>query len=69
MFGFLGIVFGPVIMIVIVTTIDLYRVVIKGADWDDIQNDDDSDSDEPKTKNPWRRFKNWLSKKRGAKKK
>lgn len=69
MFGFLGIVFGPVIMIIIVTTINLYRVVIKGADWED---DGDGGEDgkaavESKNKNPWRRFTNWLSDKRRAK--
>lgn len=32
MFGFLGIVFGPVLMIIIVTTINLYRAVHKGVD-------------------------------------
>lgn len=72
MFGFLGIVFGPVIMIVIVTTIDLYRVVMKGADWNHVLDDDgenSADSGTTTSKNPWRRFTNWLQKKRGAKKK
>lgn len=69
MFGFLGIVFGPVIMIVIVTTINLYRVVLKGAEWDDGQ-DADKSSKESRTTNPWRRLKSWLSRKRrGATKK
>ncbi|MFT3899514.1 MAG: AI-2E family transporter [Gordonia sp. (in: high G+C Gram-positive bacteria)] len=35
MFGFIGIVFGPVVMIVIVTTINMYRSVYKGAAWVD----------------------------------
>ena len=50
MFGFMGIVFGPVIMIVIVTTIDLYRAVISGAHWEDDFNqaaDDSSDNEKP----------------------
>ena len=65
MFGFLGIVFGPVIMILIVTTIKLYRVVMKGAEWDDLEDDGD---DSKETKNPWKRFKKWIAKKRGGKK-
>ena len=68
MFGFLGIVFGPVIMIVIVTTINLYRVVIKGADWEGGGDgeEDGEDTAGSKAKNPWSRFKNWLSNKRRA---
>ncbi len=43
MFGFAGIVFGPVLMIIIVTTVDLYRSVYKGAAWaDDFAGVDDS---------------------------
>ncbi len=61
MFGFTGIVFGPIIMIVIVTTIKLYRVVIKGAIWD---GDLDDRSNDTSKKNPWKRFKDWLGAKR-----
>ncbi len=35
MFGFWGIVLGPVLMIIIVTTISVYRTVYRGADFDD----------------------------------
>lgn len=35
MFGFWGIVLGPVLMIIIVTTISVYRAVYRGADFDD----------------------------------
>lgn len=45
MFGFLGIVFGPVIMIIIVTTINLYRAVVKDVPWPDDAKDED---DQPK---------------------
>lgn len=62
MFGFLGIVFGPVIMIVIVTTINLYRTVVKGAPWEDNAGDDDDDA--PKKKNLWTRLKDRFTKKR-----
>lgn len=55
MFGFAGIVFGPVLMIIIVTTVDMYRSVYKGAAWvDDFESagDDDDDSGKPRW---WRR--------------
>ncbi len=46
MFGFAGIVFGPVIMIMISTTIDLYRAVMKGANWEeDLDQSDDATSE------------------------
>ena len=61
MFGFLGIVFGPVAMIVVVTTINLYRTVVKGAPWkDDLGDEDDS---APKRKNVWARLKDRFTKK------
>ena len=63
MFGFLGIVFGPVVMIVIVTTINLYRTVVKGAPWEEHQGDK-SDDDTPKKKNLWARLKDWFAGKR-----
>jgi predicted PurR-regulated permease PerM len=47
MFGFLGIVIGPVLMIVIVTTISVYLAVFKG-----VPIDDPDDEDEPKAPGP-----------------
>jgi predicted PurR-regulated permease PerM len=47
MFGFLGIVIGPVLMIVIVTTISVYLAVFKG-----VPIDDPDDGDEPKGPGP-----------------
>ena len=47
MFGFWGIVLGPVLMIIIVTTISVYLAVYKG-----VPLDDHADDDEPKPK--WR---------------
>jgi hypothetical protein len=43
MFGFWGIIIGPVLMIVIVTTISVYLAVYKG-----VPLDDPDDVDEPK---------------------
>lgn len=43
MFGFWGIVIGPVIMIVIVTTIDVYLAVYKGVDLQEPSCDDDAE--------------------------
>ncbi|MFA4080315.1 AI-2E family transporter [Mycobacteroides salmoniphilum] len=45
-FGFWGIVLGPVLMIVIVTTIDMYLAVYKGVPFGD------SDTDEPQVPRP-----------------
>jgi predicted PurR-regulated permease PerM len=47
MFGFLGIIIGPVLMIVIVTTISVYLAVFKGVPIDD-PDAEDEDEDEPK---------------------
>ncbi|MCW2730473.1 MAG: putative permease [Mycobacterium sp.] len=47
MFGFLGIVIGPVLMIVIVTTISVYLAVFKGVPIDDPDHED-----EPKAPGP-----------------
>ncbi len=64
MFGFPGIVFGPVTMILIVTTINLYRVVLKGASWEDFEG---TAEDTPKKKNLWQRLKDRFgSKKKSA---
>ncbi|WRS30261.1 AI-2E family transporter [Actinomycetaceae bacterium MB13-C1-2] len=54
MFGFPGIVFGPVTMIFIVTTINLYRVVLKGASWDEFEGTTETTSQK---KNLWQRLK------------
>lgn len=52
MFGFFGIVLGPVIMILIVTTISVYLAVYKG-----VEMDGDSDDAEPPRKKRFRRKK------------
>ncbi len=56
MFGFWGIVLGPVLMIVIVTTISVYRAVDKGVPLASLasagQPDDDADDEVPR----WRRL-------------
>jgi predicted PurR-regulated permease PerM len=49
MFGFWGIVIGPVLMIIIVTTISVYLAVYKGVE---LKEDED---DEPRTKRLFRR--------------
>jgi len=54
MFGFWGIVLGPVLMIIIVTTISVYLAVYKGAPLDDHTDDDDP---KPKWRWPWQRVK------------
>jgi predicted PurR-regulated permease PerM len=55
MFGFWGIVLGPVLMIIIVTTIGVYLAVYKGAPLDD--QSDDEDDPKPKWRWPWQRVK------------
>ncbi len=57
MFGFWGIVLGPVLMIVIVTTISVYLVVYKDAPLDTLLTGDDADDDKPKWRWPWQRVK------------
>ncbi|CAN5589794.1 AI-2E family transporter [soil metagenome] len=58
MFGFWGIVLGPVVMIIIVTTISVYLAVYKGAPLDTLTRDED---EEPQQKRrfrwPWQRLK------------
>jgi predicted PurR-regulated permease PerM len=49
MFGFWGIVLGPVLMIIIVTTISVYLAVYKGAPLDTLTQED-----EPHKKRKWR---------------
>jgi hypothetical protein len=46
MFGFLGIIIGPVLMIVIVTTISVYLAVYKGVPL----NDEDDENDDHRKK-------------------
>lgn len=54
MFGFVGIVLGPVLMIVIVTTISVYLAVYKGAPLDQLDSGED---DEQERKEPfWKRW-------------
>ena len=48
MFGFWGIVLGPVLMIVIVTTISVYLAVYKGAPLDAFGTEDEQDEPKPK---------------------
>ena len=52
MFGFWGIVLGPVLMIIIVTTISVYLAVYKGAPLETV-NDDEEDKQEDKKRWPW----------------
>ncbi len=53
MFGFVGIVLGPVLMIVIVTTISVYLAVYKGAPLDQTDDEDDKERKEPFWKRWW----------------
>ena len=54
MFGFWGIVLGPVLMIIIVTTISVYLAVYKGAP---LEDHDEDDEPKPKWRWPWQRVK------------
>lgn len=47
MFGFLGIIIGPVLMIVIVTTISVYLAVFKGVPIDEAEDDDEAKAPGP----------------------
>lgn len=47
MFGFLGIIIGPVLMVMIVTTIDVYLAVFKGVPIDDPKVDDEDEEKTP----------------------
>jgi predicted PurR-regulated permease PerM len=56
MFGFWGIVLGPVLMIVIVTTISVYLAVYKDAPLDSLLGPDpDDEPKKPKWRWPWQR--------------
>jgi predicted PurR-regulated permease PerM len=60
MFGFWGIVLGPVLMIIIVTTIGVYLAVYKGAPLETVNTDDgadEADNDKHKWRWPWQRTK------------
>jgi predicted PurR-regulated permease PerM len=57
MFGFFGIVLGPVLMIMIVTTIAVYLEVYKGVEMDD----DEAPAEEKKRRKLFRRRKNELA--------
>jgi hypothetical protein len=48
MFGFFGIIVGPVVMILIVTTISVYLAVYKGVEMKEEQQEDDEDDDDHK---------------------
>jgi len=56
MFGFWGIVLGPVLMIIVVTTISVYLVVYKDAPLDTLLPPDEKD-ERPKWRWPWQRIK------------
>lgn len=54
MFGFIGIVLGPVLMIVVVTTISVYRVVYRDAPMESITGTRaDPSDDDPEREIPW----------------
>jgi predicted PurR-regulated permease PerM len=57
MFGFFGIILGPVIMILIVTTISVYLAVYKGVAMHEDDEDDDEDGGKPKRRFPRRHKK------------
>lgn len=57
MFGFWGIVLGPVLMIIIVTTISVYLAVYKGAPLDTLTEDDDEPHKKRTWHWPWQRSK------------
>lgn len=53
MFGAWGIVIGPVLMIIIVTTISVYLAVYKGVPMEHPDDDDDGADEKPKRRNPF----------------
>jgi predicted PurR-regulated permease PerM len=63
MFGFLGIIIGPVLMIVIVTTVSVYLAVYKGVPITDLDDDED---DEPKRPGLLARLVAWARARLGA---
>ncbi|TGB37511.1 AI-2E family transporter [Mycolicibacterium peregrinum] len=60
MFGFFGLVIGPVLMIIIVTTVSVYLAVFKGVELET------TEPDEPGQR-PWRRIWEWFQKRLGGK--
>jgi predicted PurR-regulated permease PerM len=64
MFGAWGIVIGPVLMIIIVTTISVYLAVYKGVPMDEPDEPDEKDS-KPKRRNPLWRLIRRIKHKRG----
>ncbi|MBP2450612.1 AI-2E family transporter [Mycolicibacterium lutetiense] len=58
MFGFFGIVIGPVLMIIIVTTVMVYLAVYKGVELET----DETDTPGP---TPWKRVWGWIQKRLG----
>lgn len=63
MFGFWGIVLGPVLMIIIVTTISVYLAVYKGVPLNPAEDDDPPGSDRPRW---WRSLTNLVRRHRPA---
>jgi hypothetical protein len=61
MFGFFGLVIGPVLMIIIVTTVSVYLAVFKGVELET------TEPDEP-GRRPWRRLWDWIQKRLGGEK-
>lgn len=61
MFGFFGLVIGPVLMIIIVTTVSVYLAVYKGVELET------TEPDEPGQR-PWRRLWEWFQKRLGGNK-
>lgn len=57
MFGFWGIVLGPVLMIIIVTTISVYLAVYKDAPLEVLTGDEADDEQEKRWRWPWQRVK------------
>ncbi|OBG89360.1 AI-2E family transporter [Mycobacterium sp. E802] len=58
MFGFFGLVIGPVLMIIIVTTVSVYLAVFKGVELETTEPEQAGPS-------PWRRLVNWVQKRLG----
>ncbi|MCV7192015.1 AI-2E family transporter [Mycolicibacterium brumae] len=67
MFGFWGIVLGPVLMIIIVTTINMYRMVYRGVEMDIGVEDADDDPSDKSAGGLWGRAWNWVANKFGLK--
>ncbi len=61
MWGFFGLVIGPVLMIIIVTTVSVYLAVFKGIELETTEPEETGQS-------PWRRLWDWMQKRLGGKK-